>query len=616
MLPNPEIHEVRLQDYLKILRKRILVIVAFLIVIPSVVVVKVFTEIPIYRATVSILIRQTSPRVTKFEEVYQLSAIESKQYYQTQYKILASRVLLERVFTDLHLSREKDFLEAKDPIGLLKKKIIIEPVKHSQIVLIHVDDVDALRASAIANALAKDYIQYDIETKNIATKEAVVFLETQLTDIKKKLRESEEALNEYIQKNKIVTIPDIEQKSNILLETLKESKSKLETELANNLKRYKEKHPKIIALTAQLAEVNKKIEEETNNLLALTGKLVQYNLLKKEVESNQQLYTSMLNRAKETSVSEKIETSNIQIIDAAKPPDAPYKPQKAKSISISILFALFCGVGFVFFLEYLDSSIHAAEDVRIYLDLPFLGYIPSISRQTKTIVERGLICHLKPTSASAEAYRAVRTSILFAFPQDTPLKSILVTAALPEEGKSMIASNLSLIFNQTNERVVLIDMDMRRPVQNKIFNLEQKNGLSNFLAGNIDLESIIKPTLIRNLYVVTSGVIPPNPSELLSSKKIRQFFDELKSRFDRIIGDSPPILSVADTSLLANIVDGVVLVIKGASTRIEAIKKAKEKILEAKGKVIGVIINNVTPEKEEGYYYYHHYYSCDEQQAK
>jgi capsular exopolysaccharide synthesis family protein len=283
---------------------------------------------------------------------------------------------------------------------------------------------------------------------------------------------------------------------------------------------------------------------------------------------------------------------------------------------MAILFALFSGIGIAVLLEYLDSSIRNAEDVSNYLNLPFLGYIPSINMQDgKNESEKALICYQKTTNPTIESYRALRTSILFSSPEDKPLKTILITSSLPGEGKSFLASNLASIFSQVNERVVLIDVDMRRPKLYKLFNIDQKPGLSAFLTGSASLESIIRPTPFNNLSIITSGAIPPNPSELLSSGKIRALLEELKLKFDRIIVDSPPALNVADTHLLCNSVDGVILVVKGASTRLEAVVGAKNKILESKGRIIGAVVNNINPEKEDRYYYYQ-YYTEDKDKAK
>jgi capsular exopolysaccharide synthesis family protein len=604
MLPNPELREVNIKDYIRIVSKHILIILSVVIIISTIVTIKVFIEKPAYRSTVSILIEKNQLKVTKFEDVYREGV--DTQYYQTQYKILASRMVAEKVYEDLKLSKDPNFRDLKDPVAAVQDSIKVEPIRNSNVVLVHAEDRDALRAAAIVNSVAKVYIQQDIDNRNRAVKEATGWLESQLDGIKRKMQDSEEALNKYIKDNKIVAIPDIDKKSEGVLDNLKSEKSKLETELANAGKRYKSKHPKMISLNAKLEQIDARIKEETENFLKLNEKMVQYNFLKKDVDSNQQLYTSILTRAKEIGVTEKIEASSIRIIDAAKPSSAPFKPNKGKSIAISLIFSLFFGFSLVFFIEYLDSSMRTAEDVSSYLELPFLGYIPSIStKEAKDESGKTFVCYQKATNSITESFRALRTSILFSSPEDRPLHSILITSTVPAEGKSFIATNLASIFSQLNEKVILIDVDMRRPKLYKLFSIDQKPGLSEFLIGSASLETIIRPTAFNNVSIITSGAIPPNPSELLSSGKISSLLKGLHSKFERIIIDSPPVLNVADTPLLANNVDGVILVVKGASTRLEGIVGAKKRILEAKGKIVGVIINNIAPEKEDSYYYYY-----------
>ena len=619
MLPNPEIREVTIKDYLQIVRKHLTLIVALLVIIPAIVTVRVFTQKPIYRSTVSLLIEIGRIRTTQFNEVVETASshgIMLGQYYKTQHKILSSYMLAERVYEDLKLSKDPDFANLGNPVATLQGRVSVEPIKESNVVLLHVEDPDPLRAAAIANAYGKAYIQQDIDVRNRTVKEARGWLESQLEDIKARMRTSEEALSKYLQENKIIETADVDKKKQGIVESLKGEKAKLEAELANASKRYKAKHPRMISLNAQLDQVNIKIAQETEILLKLNEKMIQYNFLKKEAEANQQVYSSILTRAKETGLSD-IEASTIRIIDSAKPSNSPFKPKKQQSILNAILFALFSGVGIAVLLEYLDSSIRTAEDVSNYLNLPFLGYIPSISSQdAKNESEKALICYQKLTNPTIESYRALRTSILFSSPEDKPLKTILVTSSLPGEGKSFIATNLASIFSQVNERVILIDVDMRRPKLYKLFSIEQKPGLSAFLTGNASLESIVRTTPFPNLSIITSGTIPPNPSELLSSGKIRDLLEELKSKFDRIIIDSPPALNVADTHLLASNVDGVVLVVKGASTRLEAVVGAKNKILESKGKLIGAVVNNINPVKEDRYYYYQYYYTEDKDKVK
>lgn len=610
MLPNPNVKEVTILDYIKIVKKRLGILIVFLIIIPTSVVIIDFLKPPIYRSSASILIEKSLPKITRFEDVSrpEVSYDNIQYFYQTQYKILESRALAERAFDELRLRNDPDFRDLKDPIARLQSQINIAPVKNSQIILLNVEDSDALRASVIANMLAKLYIQQDIEQRNKAAKEATGWLEGQLSDVKKKLESAEKALNEYVQQNKIVAVPDIEKKTETLMESLKAEKSKLESDIAEASKRYKEKHPKMIALRAQYDGVVSKIDRETNNLLDLNPKMVQYNILKKEVESNQTLYISMLSRAKETDLSEKLSVSGIRVVDQAKPSEVPAKPKKMQDFILAVMVALGAGFSVILLLEYLDSGIHTSDDVSMYIDLPFLGYIPATDRSIKSDVEKSMLCHAKPNDKVTELFRTVRTSILFASPEDKPLRTILVTSSMPGEGKSFISANISEVFCHANERIVFLDLDMRRPVIHKAFCIEQSPGMSNFLTGKTDVKSIIQTTQVPGLYVIPSGTIPPNPSELLSSGKIRSLLEDLKTKFDRIIIDSPPILAAADTSLLANIVDGVVMVIKGSSTRIEMALQAKEKVIKAKGKIIGVIINNVQPRKDDSYYY--HYYSA------
>ena len=616
MLPNPAIREVTIKDYVEVIRKHILLIIAFLVVVPVITAIFVFTQKPVYRSTVSLIAELERLKVTKIEDVQSINRY-GWQYYQVQLRILNSYSLGQKVYEKLKLSKDPDFKDLKDPVGVIKSRVNAILVKDSNVFVLSVEDIDPLRAAAIANAWAQAYIQEDVDSRNRAIKEAAGWLDSQLEDMKKRMQVSEEALNKYLQDNKIVSVPDIDRNKEAILENLKNDKARFGVELANASKRYKSKHPRIISLNAQLEQIDAKAKEETDKILALNEKLTQYRVLKKEADANQQVYNSLLSRAKEVGITESLKESTIRIIDSAKPADFAFKPNKRKSILMAILFALFSGVGFAVLLEYLDSSIRTAEDVSNYLNIPFLGYIPAIDiKDGKTESEKAFLCYQKTTNPVIESYRALRTSILFSSPEDRPLRTILVTSSLPEEGKSFLATNLASIFSQVNEKVVLIDVDMRRPKLYKLFNIDQKPGLSAYLTGNATLESIIRTTPYNNLSIITSGTIPPNPSELLSSGKIRLLLEELKLKFDRIIIDSPPALSVADTHLLANSVDGVVLVVKGASTRLEAVIGAKNKILESKGKIIGAVVNNINPEKEDRYYYYHYYYTEDKDKNK
>lgn len=608
MFPNPEVREVTINDYLKIIKKRLSIIVGCLIVIPLLGLINVLVTRPMYQAKVSIAIERSQMGATKFDSSY--TPESDPNYLQTQYRILSSRELVEQVYKELNLGAEKDFKTIEDPVGKLAAGVKVELVKNSNIMLLTVEDFDSLRVAKIANTIAKDYIQLDIENRNRKIKEAGGWLEDQLVEIKNKIREAEERLNQYVQVNKIVADRGVELDAQTALRQLKNKYSALETNIAQAGQRYKAKHPKMIALNAEIKDTKEKIVQETINLLKLREKLVQYNILKAEVDSNQALYTNILTRSKSTGVSSKINPSNIRIIDSAKPPGAPFKPQKSKILFLSFILAIFCGGGISMFLEYLDATIRTAEDVTTYVNLPFLGYIPKcIDKDFSSEMEKYNLCILQSTSPMAESFRALRTSLLFSMPEDKPLKCILVTSSMPSEGKSFFAANLAGIFSQLNERIVIIDVDMRKPKLDKMLNLAQTPGLSTYLTGKATLDEILKPLPEKNnIFVITSGTIVPNPSELLHSGKVGTLMEELKLKFDRIVLDSPPVLVAPDALLLAKNVDGVVLLIKGASTRLEKILESIKKVREAKGKIIGAVINNIQLEKEDRYYYYHYNY--------
>ena len=601
MLPNPEVREVNIKDYILILKKRILVVAGFLLIFPTIVAISVSIQKPIYRSTASVLIEDRPPSSSSQNAVY-----SAPLDVGTQLRVLNSRVLAERIYNESKLAGDLDFRKEADPISFLMSKLTFVNARETNVVLIHADDGDPLRAAAIANAYANGYIQYDIDMRNRTARDSSAWMREQLQEVKEKLKEAEIALNNYIQKNKIIVTGDYKDVLEGKLESLKRQKSELETRRADSSKRYKDKHPVMVSLETQIEEVNAKLEQEIVDMLDLNNKMVHYNILKNEVDSNQNLYESLLEASKETSLVEKNQISAIQLIDIAQPDNVPFKPQKKKSILMSILIAVFGGIGVTIFLEYFDSSIHTAEDISNYINIPFLGYIPTCGKDIRTDGEKAAICFKKPTSAISESFRALRTSIIFSSPEDKPLKSILVTSSVPGEGKSFLSLNLAIIFSQMNEKVIYIDGDMRRPMMHKNMNLDNKEGLSTYLIGSLDLDAIIKSSSVPGLSVITSGPIPPNPSELLSSTKVGALIRELSSKYDRIIIDAPPGASVADTLLLANIVDGVVLVIKGGRTRLDAVLSTKKKIVDTKGKIIGAVINNIHPEKEDKYYYYHY----------
>ena len=608
MLPSFQGREVTIKDYVIVLKRRVWIILVCLVTITLWVSFRAFKKIPLYRASAKILIERQAPEFVP-QRNYDATSFADKEYIQSQINVINSRRLAKKVVESLIAAGDTTFVNQPDPEERFLDGVVVSLSLGTQIVNIQYISPDPLKAAKYANALTNAYIQNDIERRSMATRNASGFLEGQLSEAQKKLQDSEAVLVDYLQKNQMVSVPEIDVKAQSVLDNLRTEKLRIESELAELSRRYKSKHPKIISVKTKLESVNKAMEEETKKMLELNAKLVQYNLLKRDLESSKRIFEELLINTKVASVAKEFSTTNIRIVDWADVPKSPFSPNRKREINSGIMLGLLVGIGLAFFLEYIDSTIKTAGDVEAYVRLPFLGYIPCAKQEANTPKDIDVISSKLPHSRIAEAYRSVRTSIIFSAPEDRPLKTILVTSAAPQEGKSTVLINLGIVFANSNEKTILVEADMRRPRIASSLGFSNKEGLSSFLAGTASLESVIQPTFIPNLFCIPSGPHPPNPAELLVSTKTRQLLEELKMKYDRIIIDSPPIASVTDTAILANIVDGVIDVIKANFLNIDIILRGRQRLYEAKARIVGVILNNVNVKKEDSYYYYHYYYA-------
>ena len=315
-----------------------------------------------------------------------------------------------------------------------------------------------------------------------------------------------------------------------------------------------------------------------------------YNVLKREVEINRALYESLLKRAKETNITEDLQVSNVSIVDPARIPDVPFKPKKGLNILLATIVGLTMGIGLAFFLEYLDDTIKTPEEVERYLKIPFLGYIGRVIIAKDNPYNPDLVALKEPKSHIAEMLRNIRTNILFST-SNFPRKALLVTSSTQGEGKTFLTINLAISLAQMGKRVVVVDTDLRKPRIHPIFGLKKHPGLTDVLTGNHSLESVIQDTKLENLKIIPCGTIPPDPAELLSSEAMKGLIDKLKEQFDFVLFDSPPVMSVTDPTILANLADGVIIVIKGGETPTSPIQRTLQQLSELDTKVLGVVLN-------------------------
>ena len=319
---------------------------------------------------------------------------------------------------------------------------------------------------------------------------------------------------------------------------------------------------------------------------------------------------------KQAGISAGLRSSNVNIVDYAEIPRTTFAPRKTISLGLGLVLGFVLAVGVVFLAENLDKTIKTPDQIEALLALPSLGVIPKIEgdsgRRLLLPAEGGIVDQEDPAIINAgsriwEAYRSLRTSILLSCSGRQP-QTLLITSTFSGEGKTTTASNTSIVFSQTGSPTLLIELDMRKPRLANEFGLSKVKGMSSFLSGNSDLASQIQKTKIPNLSILTSGPIPPNPAELIGSKRMSQALGILSQHFKYIIIDSPPVLSVTDARLLTSYVDGVILVVHGGKTNKNAIRRASDHLHQVGAKVLGTLINNVNVDSPEYSYYYKQYY--------
>ncbi len=383
----------------------------------------------------------------------------------------------------------------------------------------------------------------------------------------------------------------------------------------------------------------KELEKQRREVIEMNNNAIYYNSLDIEIQNIRALLNGLATRQSETLVSARLrglKTSNIKIIDPALVPGSPFSPNKKKSIIMAMILGLFLGTGLAFFIDYLDNTVKGPEEVEKLVGLPSLGVIPALSNNNshnnynyhyqseqygenlespngnEELKEIELINHFYPKLHICEDYRTVRTSILFSHAGKSP-ETIVFTSSFPQEGKTSTVTNTAISFGQLEKKVLLIDCDLRKPRLHKIFEARNRIGLSSCLIGISSVENAIQETSVENLWLLPSGLHPPNPAELINSEKMNEVLEDVKKDFDVVFIDAPPVLAVIDPVIIASLVDAVVFVLKDGKTSRKPLIKAIHELNKAKANIIGVVFNEVKM-KKKGYtspYYKDYMYSYE-----
>ncbi len=347
------------------------------------------------------------------------------------------------------------------------------------------------------------------------------------------------------------------------------------------------------------------LDSQKSEALSLNRTGIEYGVLQREADSNKQIYENLMQRTKDAGISSERKATNIRIVDAAEVPRVPIAPNLQRSVLLSFVAGLSVSLGFVFFVEYLDSRLKTPNDIKQHLGVPFLGMIPAVPKGKDG---PNPLIHVVGLSNFSEAFKTVRTNVLFSSAEDG-VRSLVVTSASPGEGKSICSANIAVAMAQAGMRVLLVDADMRRPRVHEIFDLQQEPGLSNLLTGNARASETIQKSPVPGLWLMPAGHIPPNPAELLSSPRFVDFLGALEDHFDWVVLDTPPVLVVTDSVIVGNRATGVAFVVGADQTSRHAARNALDQLTGANVTVIGAILNRADVKRHS--HYYASYYSKD-----
>ena len=361
-------------------------------------------------------------------------------------------------------------------------------------------------------------------------------------------------------------------------------------------------------------ELRKLMDEQQGRVKAVDAQMARYNVLRREVDANRELYATLSSRLKETRISGTLLASNISVVDRAEAPVSPTHPRTVLNLLLGGVIGIFGGVAVAFFFEYLDTSIRDPREVEALLRLPTLGLVPARAALASHALERrangpfALVAHDSTSSMLAEAFRGLRTSVVYATPERPP-KTLLVTSLQQQDGKTSVSTNCAISLAQLGGDVLLIDADMRHPNLHEILGVTQIPGLSDLLAGGVEIGEVVRPTKIPGLYVIPAGPVPVNPTELLASRRLTDALASLEGRFAHIVIDTPPMLGISDTLVLAPRVEGVILVLRHGRANRSSAQRAVHMLGAIRARILGVVLNHVDAGsfRGEGYgYYYHH----------
>jgi len=701
--------EPHLYDYLLILRKHQWLILSFLMAVVTIVSIATFRMQPVYTATARIEIDRENTNLLPFPGADSYDYItDMDNYIETQSRIMTSETLALQTIRNSGLIPHSELpgsaseaitsgslANHKRPpeLGGFLGSLGVKRVPQSRLLDVSFESTNPELAAQILNAHIANFMEQNFRSKYDASAKATTWLTDQLSELKVKVQNSEDARLAYERQNQIWELDDKQNittqrlndlnreftdaqndrmrkealyefakagnidvvpqlRENNMLQDLLRKRSEHYSQFVDLLNQYGPNFPKVKRIESQLQEIDNLIDKEKRNILESLGNeynaarqregllgealneqkievnqmasiMVEYNILKRDAEGYKTMYDGLLTKLKEANLAAGLKSSNIRWVDPAMIPSTPTRPAKSRNIALSFLVGLVGGIGLALLREYLDNTVKTPDDVETLARLPSLAVVPAFTDENGTSRKSRLLGasvnghekrielvaqHL-PKSQMSEAFRALRTSLLLSQAGHPP-QVILVTSALPREGKTTAAANLAVTLAQLGDRTLLIDADLRKPGIGRLLNLTEGKyaGLSSYLAGvsSLDLVTVPHPS-IPNLVAIPTGPLPPNPADLLSSHKLADAIGQLRREYKFIVVDSPPIMAATDAVIVSVQADGVLLVVRSGETPKEAFTRARDLLTNVKCRLLGVVLNAVDSTAPDYYYSYRYY---------
>lgn len=703
-----------IREYLRIAMRWRYVIIGAMVACVLLGLIATLLMTPKYTAASTIEISRESDKVTDFQGVERETSVADQEFYQTQYGLLQSRSLSERVATQLRLVDDPGFyamfgktrdepafeqVNGRYPASgraerqriageILRDNLSIAPTRQSRLVEIRFTSPNAGFSARVTNAWAESFIQMNLERKIQATSYGRNLLQGQLAQFKERLDESQRQLVAYASTQQIINLPSqtgsdgrttsersivaddlaalnaslsqataeriqaearyeqagrsgasTEALRNQAINNLRQRRAELAAEYRRLMVQFEPGYPAAQAIKSQIDQLDQSITREEgrvsnslqadyreavereralqarvnqlkSNYLDLRRRSIQYNIYQQEVDTNRALYDGLLQRFKEIGVAGGVGVNNIAIVDQASPPEKPSSPRLLVNLVLALLAGAGIGVALALTLEQMDEAIADPGEVERRLGLPLLGSVPKVEGETP----RNALLDRK--SDLVDAYLAVQTNLAFTTEHGVP-RSFAVTSTRPGEGKSTTSLALATTLTRAGRKVILVDGDMRSPSVHHLGGVNHDHGLSNFLSGHNDVDSLIFPMADLGFTAMTAGPIPPNAAELLTGDRLSVLIDQLLRTYDHVVIDSPPVMGLADAPLIASRVEGVIYAVESHGIRSSMVKTALGRLASANARVIGGVLTKFEVRRAHyGYGYEYGYGYGRDQQGK